>query len=143
MGGGPSRGFRLRGRCQLPSQTAEDCPTMSNFLASNAPIGIFRLPFGAVAQLGERRTGSAEVWGSIPHSSTKDCLFVMLARRAHAEEAPARPSLLVRLSWKAKPRSRLLGAHSAVELPRTHCLFQHIVETLAGWTGRTRTIADQ
>lgn len=28
-------------------------------------------PQGAVAQLGERRTGSAEVWGSIPHSSTK------------------------------------------------------------------------
>ena len=26
---------------------------------------------GAVAQLGERMTGSHEVWGSIPHSSTK------------------------------------------------------------------------
>ncbi len=27
-------------------------------------------PFGAVAQLGERLTGSQEVWGSIPHGST-------------------------------------------------------------------------
>ena len=26
--------------------------------------------FGAIAQLGERRTGSAKVCGSIPHSST-------------------------------------------------------------------------
>ena len=70
---------------------------MSNFLASNAPIGIFPLPFGAVAQLGERRTGSAEVWGSIPHSSTKDRLFMMLARRARTEEAPGKKSASVKL----------------------------------------------
>ncbi len=30
--------------------------------------------FGAVAQLGERLTGSQKVWGSIPHSST----FILL-----------------------------------------------------------------
>ena len=120
-------------------------------------MGIFPLPFGAVAQLGERRTGSAEVWGSIPHSSTKDCLFMMLARRAHAKEAPGKKSasvkagLLLCLMPVAEAASessvgpiqqQLLDAYAAIELPRTYCLFQHIIEALARWTGRTRTIAD-
>ena len=51
--------------------------SVSNFLARMLALAIFRLPNGAVAQLGERRTGSAEVWGSIPHSSTKVQVFLM------------------------------------------------------------------
>ena len=40
-------------------------------------IRTMRLPFGAIAQLGERYTGSVEVGGSIPPSSTK---FIVLKK---------------------------------------------------------------
>ena len=59
-------------RLSWPSFTAPTAWSVSNFLAPMPGLAMFPHPFGAVAQLGERRTGSAEVWGSIPHSSTEE-----------------------------------------------------------------------
>jgi hypothetical protein len=65
----------------------EDSNPMSNLLARNPSVGIFRLPFGAVAQLGERRTGSAEVRGSIPLGSTNYLFFLLSVRHSHEQGA--------------------------------------------------------
>ena len=63
----------IRASCSCRNRAATPTErSVSNFLARLRALAIFRLPFGAVAQLGERRTGSAEVWGSIPHSSTEE-----------------------------------------------------------------------
>ncbi len=58
--------------------TPENCPLLLIYKLE-IPLYYPHLKFGAIAQLGERNTGSVEVGGSIPPSSTKFASFQSLS----------------------------------------------------------------
>ena len=81
--------------------------------ASNAKMGGASTSFGAIAQLGERVTGSHEVAGSSPASSTDDSLF---GRRSASARRPLR---VRRPAGTPRRRSRRTGCRRTRAAPRT------------------------
>ena|GEM_PF-2562130 len=64
----------LRSKIKISRVLTSKIPHLTLDLKTAPPLA-FAVLFGAIAQLGERNTGSVEVCGSIPHGSTRFVLF--------------------------------------------------------------------